>query len=305
MPDLLLQGLRLILGDQVIEYPRKDCLYQGVIGLAICPENQLCPNWFPDDQQQIDRSNINSKLKNNYFDLICADIRAIAQFQNEISTYTGPMVFIDGEDQPVKLKLDRVLLFSREGTDPNLSKPLPMALPKKVMQMIQRKHGEAKNYDIGFLGSLPNPEDKRRDWLEQLENTGLRCLFSSHQMATPDQQNPEGRFSREAYYQKLNQCKIVINLKGMGWDTFRYWENQAISAIHLSQRLPLHIPNPFEESSALQYFSTSAELLSLIDKNLNHDELDKRIEHLEKFHLTHHRARYFIDECIKAFNLQP
>ncbi|MCP4252938.1 MAG: hypothetical protein GY775_05940 [Candidatus Scalindua sp.] len=30
VPDLLLHGLRKLLGEQVVDYPRKECLYEGV-----------------------------------------------------------------------------------------------------------------------------------------------------------------------------------------------------------------------------------------------------------------------------------
>ncbi len=39
-------------------FPRKDCLYQGVLGLGVCPPNQLCPGWFPADNGEIDRDDI-------------------------------------------------------------------------------------------------------------------------------------------------------------------------------------------------------------------------------------------------------
>jgi len=55
VPDLLLHGLRKLMGPDVGDFPRKDCLYRGVLGLGACPENQLCPSWFPADDGRIDR----------------------------------------------------------------------------------------------------------------------------------------------------------------------------------------------------------------------------------------------------------
>ena len=63
IPVLLLHGLRKILGPAVVEYPKKDCLYAGVIGLGICPEDQLAPGWFPADNGEIDRDDIEKKIK--------------------------------------------------------------------------------------------------------------------------------------------------------------------------------------------------------------------------------------------------
>ena len=43
VPDLLLHGLRKLMGPDVVDFPRKDCLYEGVLGLGVCPPDQLCP----------------------------------------------------------------------------------------------------------------------------------------------------------------------------------------------------------------------------------------------------------------------
>ena len=58
VPDLLLHGLRKLFGPDVVDYPRKNCLYDGVLGLGVCPDDQRCPGWFPDDDRQIDRSDV-------------------------------------------------------------------------------------------------------------------------------------------------------------------------------------------------------------------------------------------------------
>ena len=33
VPDLLMHGLRKILGEQLVDYPRKTSVYEGVLGL--------------------------------------------------------------------------------------------------------------------------------------------------------------------------------------------------------------------------------------------------------------------------------
>ena len=70
VPDLLLHGLRKLLGPDVVDVPRKDCLYNGVLGLGICPPNQLCPGWFPPDRGDIDREDIPNKIKRGFFDYV-------------------------------------------------------------------------------------------------------------------------------------------------------------------------------------------------------------------------------------------
>ena len=59
IPDLLLHGLRKLLGEAVVDYPRKNALYDGCLGQ---PYLEKIPNLMaPDDI--IDRSDIAAKVK--------------------------------------------------------------------------------------------------------------------------------------------------------------------------------------------------------------------------------------------------
>ena len=80
VPDLLLHGLRSLMGADVIDYPKKECLYDGVLGTGVYERGQLCPQWFPQTPDAIDRSDIWSKVKSNYFTFIVVDIRAFHTF---------------------------------------------------------------------------------------------------------------------------------------------------------------------------------------------------------------------------------
>ena len=46
VPDLLLHGLRKLVGPTVVDYPRKDCVYDGVLGLGVCPPISSAPVGF-------------------------------------------------------------------------------------------------------------------------------------------------------------------------------------------------------------------------------------------------------------------
>lgn len=87
VPDLLLHGLRKMLGPDMVDFPRKDCVYAGILGLGVCPENQKCPNWFPLDKNTIDREEIPQKIINGVFKYIICDIRAVSILQNIVSQW--------------------------------------------------------------------------------------------------------------------------------------------------------------------------------------------------------------------------
>ena len=76
VPDLLLHGLRKLLGADVVDVPRKDCLYNGVLGLGICPPNQLCPGWFPPDRGESTAMTFRAKSRAAFSTMSICDLRA-------------------------------------------------------------------------------------------------------------------------------------------------------------------------------------------------------------------------------------
>ena len=45
------------------------------------------------------------------------------------------------------------------------------------------------------------------------------------------------------YLQELSQCRIVLNFRGGGWDTMRYWEAPAVGAFMITQKPRIRIPH--------------------------------------------------------------
>lgn len=304
VPDLLLHGLRKLIGPDVVDYPRKDCLYEGVIGLGICPEDQRCPGWFPADNGQIDRTDIWRKIKGGHFDLVVCDLRAVGKIIEKLGQWPKVCAIIDGEDHPHKLPPGPYMVFRRETDGTDYSVPLPMALPEEVLHWIARYDNLSKNHTIGFLGSTE--DGVRKKLVDKLSKYYPDSLFQA--TAVPSQSNPLpiGRLSRDGYYRSLQQCRVVLNLAGAGYDTFRFWENAACNALHATARMPLFIPDDFEEGKSIIRFETTDELRRAIDPLLVDDERRKEMIcnmrlMLTQKHLTTHRAHYFIDRVRMQF----
>lgn len=307
VPDLTLHGLRKLLGSNVIDYPRKDCLYEGVLGLGVCPENQLCPNWFPTDGFSIDREDIETKLNKGYFRYTIIDIRALSsQLLNILSNARTNLILIDGEDYPVKLPPGNYIIFRRETDGTDYSIPLPMSLPEEIMNWIISYDNLPKRYTIGFIGSVGNFNNERADIINYLNKLYPDSLLKIHEIPFENNQQPLNRVSRDDYYKYLQMCKITLTLKGAGNDTFRFWENSACNAVHISQELSLFIPNDFKNGRQILRFSSYGELVKLID-NIVEDKLnireiiDECRNHLIKYHLTTKRAQYLLDRIINSF----
>jgi len=304
VPDLLLHGLRKLLGPAVVDYPRKECLYAGVIGLGICPEDQLAPGWFPQDDGMIDREDIESKIQHDFFDLVVADVRCLARFGNLGFTPQCRLAIVDGEDFPARIRPGNYLVFRRETDGSDYSIPLPMALPGEIDTLIDSFAQEEKRYSIGFLGSTQ--ADNRKAFIDKISGWYQDTLFATTSIPTAGDQKPQGRFGRRDYYRLLQSCYFVLSLPGAGYDTFRFWENAAMNCVHIAQDMPLYIPHRFRDTEEILLFDSAETLRKKIDMLLASDSRYFAVkqngrEHLYKHHLTEARARYFLDKCREAF----
>ncbi|MGC4023013.1 MAG: glycosyltransferase [Cyclobacteriaceae bacterium] len=152
-----------------------------------------------------------------------------------------------------------------------------------------------KKYDVSFWGQQ-NPEI-RANALKMLEDkydckqngTTLNQNFSTYKR--------KGKF----YLEEISRCKIVLNFRGGGWDTMRYWEVPAVGSFMISQKPQIVIPNNFEEGKHIAWCSDSLDdLIDKIDYYLeNGTEREKMAsqarEHLNKFHLNTSRASSLLE----------
>lgn len=300
VPDLLLHGLRKILGERVVDYPRKDCLYKGYLGTGISDDNLLLKGWFPEDNN-IDREEIDKKIEKGYFTYILCDLRALNTVLGGNLEIPKNIRFaiIDGEDIKQNIPLGNYLVFQREtdGTDNTI--PLQMSMPEEVLNIVKKFDNIEKKYSVCFLGSSLTMLDERRSYIEAIKNRYKDALLTLTHIPTPENPMPQGRLGRIDYYTALQSCKVVINIRGAGYDTFRYWENSATLSVHISQRIPLLIPNDFIEGKHIMRFSDIDEMINKIDMvlqdRINTSDIAQSCrEHLIKYHLTTKRAEYVL-----------
>lgn len=305
VPDLLLHGLRKLMGPEVVDFPRKDCLYQGVLGLGVCPEDQLCPQWFPDDDGLVDRQDVWHKARRGYFDMVVIDIRALQHAAGNLVGCSSPVAIIDGEDRPRRIQPGPYVVFRRETDGTDASIPLPMALPEEIFNWIVRYDQVPKKHSIGFLGGCHNGE--RRRIVAKLLHWYPDALFETTDLPLDDCPRPQGRKSRDSYYRLLQSCRFVLTLPGAGFDTFRFWENCACNSLHLCQAMPVRIPFDFQDQVNLIRFNSPDDLRFKIDTVVSAGDTQQIVAmgryHLINHHLTTHRAEYFIQKMAQAYGM--
>ena len=176
--------------------------------------------------------------------------------------------------------------------------PFPFSFPYNVT--IPHVPEKNKKYDVSFWAQQePAIRAKALQLLEEkydcMQNgTTLNQNFDTYKR--------RGRF----YLEEIAKCKVVLNFRGGGWDTMRYWEVPAAGSFLISQKPQILIPDNFVEGTHVSWCDDSLDdLLDKIDYYLLHqnerEEMAKKAhEHLLKYHLNTVRAQNLI-EIVKKF----
>lgn len=303
VPDFLLHGLRKLFGPSVVDYPKKDCIYEGILDGA--PQDG--PNrfsLFAPDNGQIDRDDIRGKIHAGYFHYIICDVRAIDILKRQVLQWPSGLVLVDGEDVPVRIPPGPYAVCRRETDGSDFSIPLPMALPEELFHWITTFDHEQKAYSIGFLGVASHGE--RKAVVEAIAGRYPDALLNTTAIPSQDNPVPSGRLGRDDYYRKIQQCRVVLSLRGLGYDTLRFWEDAACNAVHVSQDMPLYIPNDFVREEHIFRFSSPSQLIrtidTVLDGRVNREAIIQNARrHLLSHHLTTSRAKYLLQKLRTLF----
>ena len=120
--DSVLHGLREIYGNNVIDYPGAWYMYEEEVKKKNFDIKTLWGSGFTyynllSNYDQIDRTDIKSRILNNYFDIIIfGSIRRSSRFFEEATNSKSKIIFIDGEDNiTIDNKiLNKGVFFKRE-----------------------------------------------------------------------------------------------------------------------------------------------------------------------------------------------
>jgi hypothetical protein len=299
VPDLLLHGFRKLFGPGAVDFPRKESLYNGDL-VGFSPVGQINRPLFASDGSQIDREDIPQKIKTGFFQYIICDLRVVQQFLQTFSEIPRGFVVVDGEDQPQSIPPGPFILCQRETDGSHYSIPLPMALPEELIHWIQSYDRNPKSYAVGFLSSFTSAYEERKTIAEKISRWYGDCLLNVCPVPQPGGKTPEGWLPRDQYYAELQKCRVLLTVRGSGYDTFRFWENAACNAVHVCQKMPLYIPNDFEHGIHLFRFGHLEELKKMIDlvleEKINSQAMIRQNrDHLVRYHTTQARALYLLD----------
>lgn len=280
---MLTQGMYSILGTDFVDYPRYDCLRVQ----AFNPEPHPYNCWKIVNGEEPDRTDLEQKLKSNYFDAVLVSARAgetaLFQLAKEYGNITAE---IDGEDVAgyVKELTGTTFKFSRECLQ-NYTHYLSFCAAKSMIRPI-----DVAAKDIDVFGYLSATHPVRWNWLHDSTYPHLKLIRDERVMI-------------EDYLKLLSRAKAAVSITGNGWDTIRYWEIPAVGSYLISSTCPHNIPHPLPH---VIYVSSKLEMQAGIAKvNLmSLDQLEQDLTEnqrcIEEWHTAEARAKYVLEIIKKA-----
>lgn len=161
---------------------------------------------------------------------------------------------------------------------PSHVKPLPFAaIPEKVLPDLERKH------PVFYSGHANHPFRK--------EISDALCS-----MGFPPAPNQD----KSEYNKSLSSSRIGVSIRGMGWDTYRYWEIPYFGAALLSQRPGHVIPANFIEGKEAIFYDSAADfkgkLRRMVDDPAWTDQIASAGQRAtQERHLSTNRARTVLE----------
>jgi hypothetical protein len=272
LSDDLLYGLRSVLGADLVDYPRKDVLYQSSrLRQAAHRLYGAAFHCFGLDDLPIDRTDLLAKIGANHFDAI------INSSGWRIHSPLHPqLVVMDGEDhgrftsryiEKVALYFKRELFVPRAGVEPILFALPDFLNDAGTVPRVQRVHA-----------SFRLTSDMRRR---------LAATFP-----------PRYSFQTwDEYRHDIRQSWFAISPNGAGHDCQRHYEilGQAVLCIYMDAHAPWLLRRSFVDGENCLTFASVEELQDKLDRCTEPQRLiDRAGEDLRRLHLASRRAEQLL-----------
>ena len=309
MSDLLLHGLRQLLGAQVIDYPGSWYMYSDEILNRQFDKNKLWGKGLTikntlNNYNSIDRTDIEKKIQNKYFDLVIySSIRRSDLFLESVIKYNNKFLFIDGEDD---IYIDERysnsgLYFKRElvNNKSNLI-PISFAVPKeKILKDINEKpinllaplipgrlstyiYEDEKTYYNMYANSIFGITNKKLGWdtlrhYEILMN-GCIPLFLNIKDCP---KLTLTTLPKDRLLNIYNNFHQILQF----YSPFKIYKKKFLSV----KKIFSYIPNMFKNKSASTFLRDNSKVLEIKNELLNYTRQKLTTESLAKYVLSKHK----------------
>ena len=309
MSDLLLHGLRQLIGFEVIDYPGSWYMYSDEILNRQYDKNKLWGKGLTikntlNNYNSIDRTDIEKKIQNKYFDLVIyGSIRRSDLFLESVIKYNNKFLFIDGEDDNYidERYSNSGLYFKRElvNNKSNLI-PISFAVPKeKILKSINEKpinllaplipgrlntyiYDDEKTYYNMYANSIFGITNKKLGWdtlrhYEILMN-GCIPLFLNIKDCP---KLTLTTLPKDRLLNIYNNFHRILQF----YSPFKIYKKKFLSI----KKIFSYIPNMFKNKSASTFLRDNSKVLEIKNELLNYTRQKLTTESLAKYVLSKHK----------------
>lgn len=148
-----------------------------------------------------------------------------------------------------------------------------------------------KRYDVCFFATGGKSNPFRARFAKLLTDY---CLIHGYKAYV----NLSKRLPYEQYTQIIRQSRVALSLRGLGWDTVRYWDIPSLGTCLFSEYLPIEIKNNFVEGKEAVFFKDFGDFAKKFEWVLNDNWQSiarngkRKFEH---YHTPGHRAEYLLN----------
>jgi hypothetical protein len=285
LTDMLFHGLRNQFGNDVVDYDRSWWMYSGDFGPGKFDPKIYCPRGFTiyrtlGDDANVDRTDIETKIKNQYFDLVIFGYTHYGLRPGSWDLVTAhypknKIAYIDGGDHWGELNPTAVsnsIYFKREMTESYAGiHPIQFAIPKEKIGTI-----------IADKDKIVAPMDPRNS------NTYIYD-------------------TEETYYRQYAESMFGVTMKKAGWDCVRHYEIMANGCIPLFLGLdqcPENIMTTLPKKLLVDILKVVQVngidwFASPIGQECWLDYSNRLDNHFENNCTTDHLAKYFLDVIVR------
>ena len=152
-----------------------------------------------------------------------------------------------------------------------------------------------KKYDVSFWAVESHPI--RTQALKMIENK-FDCKANG---TTVSQKFKDYKRKGQFYLEELKRCNVVLNFRGAGWDTLRYWEVPSLSTLLISEKPEIEIPHNFVHGESILFCKSDlSDLIELCEWALNNKSESQKIaeksyKQIQSFHSADKRAEQVLN----------
>ncbi len=267
----------MLYGSELVDYPKKEVMYKGWNARPHTEMyGRLFTIWRTLDDIPVDRTDIDSRLRKNYYDIIIfGSIERTLPFYRFYLPYLkfNKTILLDGEDRRAfNPAFARKFLYFKRELQSKASYYYNYKLFPKPLYKRTTCHRNVLPISFAI------PKEKITNGITEQHKTRL---FPSQIVDLELKEHPKVRqyaknvdatthiFDNELdYYRDLQSAKFGITTKRGGWDCLRHYEIAANGAVicfrDLLNKEPLNAPHGLNETNCLAYAS-AAELLEKIE----------------------------------------